>query len=142
MDLTHGAMFYPACTVRAADLSKMRQADVVVAAGRGGKADESRLDLLRDNARLVAEIGRTRVGFEGTVVPVTNPVDVLTQVMAEASGLPPERVLGTGFSPSPCRWPARRWTASTFRHPSAPAGTGLPCPRSRASTRSWPAAPG
>ena len=36
------------------------------------------------------------VGFEGTVVLVTNPVDVLTQVMAEASGLPPERVLGTG----------------------------------------------
>ena len=97
MDLTHGARFYPACTVRAADLSEMRQVDVVVvAAGRGGKADESRLDLLRDNARLVAEIGRTRVGFEGTVVPVTNPVDVLTQVMAEASGLPPERVLGTG----------------------------------------------
>ena len=27
---------------------------------------------------------------------MTNPVDVLTQVMAEASGLPPERVLGTG----------------------------------------------
>jgi L-lactate dehydrogenase len=30
------------------------------------------------------------------VVMVTNPVDVLTQVMTEASGLPPERVLGTG----------------------------------------------
>ena len=97
MDLSHGAMFYPACTVRAADLAEMRQADVVVvAAGRGGKANESRLDLLRDNARLVAEIGRTLVGFDGTVVLVTNPVDVLTQVMAEASGLPPERVLGTG----------------------------------------------
>jgi L-lactate dehydrogenase len=97
MDLSHGAMFYPACTVRAADLAEMRQADVVVvAAGRHSKANESRLDLLRDNARLVAEIGRTLVGFDGTVVLVTNPVDVLTQVMAEASGLPPERVLGTG----------------------------------------------
>ena len=97
MDLRHGAMFYPACTVRTADLAEMRQADVVVvAAGRGGKANETRLDLLRDNARLVAEIGRTLVGFDGTVVLVTNPVDVLTQVMAEASGLPPERVLGTG----------------------------------------------
>ena len=97
MDLSHGAMFYPACTVRTADLAELRQVDVVVvAAGRGGKANETRLDLLRDNARLVAEIGRTLVGFTGTVVLVTNPVDVLTQVMAESSGLPPERVLGTG----------------------------------------------
>ena len=36
MDLTHGAMFYPACTVRAADLSEMRQADVVVVAAELG----------------------------------------------------------------------------------------------------------
>jgi L-lactate dehydrogenase len=69
---------------------------VVVAAGRGGKPGESRLDLLRDNARVVADIGRTLAGFAGTVVLVTNPVDVLTQVLAEASGLPLERVLGTG----------------------------------------------
>jgi L-lactate dehydrogenase len=69
---------------------------VVVAAGRNGKPGESRLDLLRDNARLVADIGRTLAGFDGTVVLVSNPVDVLTQVMTEASGLPPARVLGTG----------------------------------------------
>ena len=97
MDLAHGAAFYPACKVRVASIEDMRQAQVVVvAAGRGGKPGESRLDLLRDNARLVADIGRTLAGFAGTVVLVTNPVDVLTQVMAEASGLPLERVLGTG----------------------------------------------
>ncbi|MDO9165943.1 MAG: L-lactate dehydrogenase [Rhodoferax sp.] len=97
MDLAHGAAFYPACTVRVASVEEMRQTQiVVVAAGRGGKPGESRLDLLRDNARVVAEIGRTLAGFAGTVVLVTNPVDVLTQVMAEASGLPLERVLGTG----------------------------------------------
>ena len=97
MDLAHGAAFYPRCAVRAVPLEAMRDADVVVvAAGRGGKPGESRLDLLRDNARLVAEIGRLLAGFAGTVVLVTNPVDVLTQVMTVASGLPPARVLGTG----------------------------------------------
>lgn len=97
MDLTHGAAFYPRCAVRAVPVDAMRNADVVVvAAGRGGKPGESRLDLLRDNARLVAEIGRLLAGFAGTVVLVTNPVDVLTHVMTVASGLPPERVLGTG----------------------------------------------
>jgi L-lactate dehydrogenase len=97
MDLSHGAAFYPACKVRTASIEEMRAAQVVVvAAGRGGKPEESRLDLLRDNARVIADIGRRLAGFAGTVVLVTNPVDVLTQVMAEASGLPLERVLGTG----------------------------------------------
>ncbi|MES2880494.1 MAG: L-lactate dehydrogenase [Pseudomonadota bacterium] len=97
MDLAHGAAFYPSCQVRVASIEEMREAQVVVVtAGRGGKPNESRLDLLRDNARVVADIGRTLAGFAGIVVLVTNPVDVLTQVMTEASGLPPERVLGTG----------------------------------------------
>ncbi len=97
MDLRHGAAFYPRCQVQTASIEQMREAQVVVvAAGRGSKPGESRLDLLRDNARIVTEIGHTLAGFAGTVVLVTNPVDVLTQVMTEASGLPPERVLGTG----------------------------------------------
>jgi len=97
MDLAHGAAFYPSCAVRAVALEEMRQADiVVVAAGRGGRPGESRLDLLRDNARVIAGIGRSLAGFGGLVVLVTNPVDVLTRVMAAASGLPPERVMGTG----------------------------------------------
>jgi L-lactate dehydrogenase len=97
MDLAHGAAFYPRCAVHAVPLEAMCSADVVVvAAGRGGKPGESRLDLLRDNARLVADIGRLLAGFAGTVVLVSNPVDVLTQVMARASGLPLPRVLGTG----------------------------------------------
>ncbi len=97
MDLRHGAAFYPDCQVRTATIDEMRQAHVVVvAAGRGGRPDESRLALLRDNARIVADIGRRLAGFAGTIVLVTNPVDVLTSVMQQASGLPPERVLGTG----------------------------------------------
>jgi L-lactate dehydrogenase len=97
MDLAHGAAFYPPCAVQVASVAEMRACQVVVvAAGRNGKPGESRLDLLRDNARVVADIGRTLAGFDGTIVLVSNPVDVLTQVMTEASGLPPARVLGTG----------------------------------------------
>ena len=97
MDLAHGAAFYPACEVCTASIEEMRAAQVVVvAAGRNSKPGESRLDLLRDNAKLVAEIGKTLAGFEGIVVIVSNPVDVLVRVMAAASGLPLSRVLGTG----------------------------------------------
>jgi len=97
MDLAHGAAFYPACDVRTASVEEMRAAQVVViAAGRNSRPGETRLDLLRDNARLVGEIGKTLAGFGGIVVIVSNPVDVLVRVMVAASGLPPGRVLGTG----------------------------------------------
>src|SRR5512144_2075042 len=51
MDLAHGAAFYPAATVRAVPPEELLRTDaLVIAAGRGGKPAESRLDLLRDNA--------------------------------------------------------------------------------------------
>lgn len=97
MDLSHGAAFVPTARVRAAEIEEMRDADaVVVAAGRGGSPGESRLALLQDNARIARSIGERLQGHRGLLIVVTNPVDVLTQVMTEASRLPPTRVIGTG----------------------------------------------
>jgi L-lactate dehydrogenase len=97
MDLAHGASLYASATVRTASIEEMVEADaVVVSAGRGGGPNESRLDLLRDNASIVRDIGRRLRGSTGIIVMVTNPVDVLTRVMTDASGLPPARVVGTG----------------------------------------------
>jgi L-lactate dehydrogenase len=97
MDLAHGASFYTTASVRAVPVDEMLDTDaLVVAAGRGGKPNESRLDLLRDNARILRELGTKLRGYRGLVVVVTNPVYVLTYVVAESSGLPPERVMGTG----------------------------------------------
>lgn len=97
MDLAHGASFYPTARVRSAAVEEMRDADaVVICAGRGGAPGESRLDLRRDNAAIARDLGERLHGCRGLVIVVTNPVDVLTQVVQEASGLPPDRVLGTG----------------------------------------------
>jgi L-lactate dehydrogenase len=97
MDLAHGAAFYTTASVRAVPVDEMLDTDaLVVAAGRGGKPGESRLDLLRDNAKILRELGAKLRDYRGLVVVVTNPVDVLTYVIAESSGLPPERVMGTG----------------------------------------------
>jgi L-lactate dehydrogenase len=97
MDLAHGASFYPSATVRTATIDEMAEADVVViAAGRGGRAGESRLALLRDNAALIGEIGARLSGARGILVVVSNPVDVLTKRLTEVSGLPAARVIGTG----------------------------------------------
>lgn len=97
MDLAHGAAFFPPATVRAAPLHELIHADaVVITAGRAGGPDESRLDLLSANAAIVADIARTFVEFRGLLVVVTNPVDLMTRVAVDASGLPPGRVIGTG----------------------------------------------
>jgi L-lactate dehydrogenase len=97
MDLSHGAFFYPSATVRTATPDEMREASaIVVAAGRGGRPGQSRLDLLKDNARVVRDLAAHFRDYRGTVIVVTNPVDVLTHQFAAASGLPLERVLGTG----------------------------------------------
>jgi L-lactate dehydrogenase len=97
MDMRHGSSFYPDTRVRAASAEQMREADaVVVAAGKGRGDTGSRLDLARDNAAILRDIGGKLRGARGLIVVVTNPVDVLTGVMLEATGLPPERVLGTG----------------------------------------------
>ena len=97
MDLAHGSSFYPIATIRTATLAEMADTDaIVISAGRNGRSDESRLDLLRDNARTVSEIGLQLVGYRGTIIMVSNPVDILTQVMVAASGLPFSRVIGTG----------------------------------------------
>jgi len=97
MDLSHGASFYPSARVRSAPLDDLLQTQaVVIAAGRGGAADESRLQLLRDNATIITELARQFAGYQGIVVMVTNPVYVLTSVFSRESEPPPERVIGTG----------------------------------------------
>lgn len=97
MDLAHGAPFYPSATVETATASQMREADVVViAAGKGGGPDQSRLELGKSNVGIVRSIASDLKRARGIVVVVTNPVDVLTKVVVETTGLPGERVLGTG----------------------------------------------
>lgn len=97
MDLSHGASFYPPAHVQATGTAEMLDADaIVISAGRAGKKGESRLDLLRDNAAIVASTAELFSGFGGILVILTNPVDIMTHVALKASGLPPSRVLGTG----------------------------------------------
>ena len=97
MDLAHGASFYPPATVRPAAIDEMLDADaVVVCADRGGPPGRSRLELLGKNASVIRDVGKQLTGARGIIVMVSNPVDVLTHLMTEASGLPAERVIGTG----------------------------------------------
>lgn len=97
MDLTHGSSFYPSALVRSAGVEDMLGCDaIVICAGRNGGPEQTRLDLLKSNAELITDLAARLRGYAGIVVMVTNPVDVLTALFTRASGLPPERVMGTG----------------------------------------------
>lgn len=98
LDLSHGAPFYPPCSVRPATVPEMAaQCDaIVIAAGKGAMPGQSRLDAITVTAGIARELGRQLRGAKGVVVVVTNPVDVMTHLIATTSGLPPVRVIGSG----------------------------------------------
>jgi len=99
MDLQQGVAFTHPVQVRVGDYGDCRDAGVVViTAGAKQKPGETRLQLSGRNAKILESIIPQVVkdGFEGILMMVSNPVDVLTQLAWEISGLPRERVIGSG----------------------------------------------
>src|ERR687888_680909 len=73
---------------------------VVVTAGLRRKPDESRLDLINRNVDLflglLDDVKKAGLKEDAYLVVVSNPVDVLTYLAVQRSGLPWQRVLGLG----------------------------------------------
>jgi len=97
MDLRHGSAYFPYTDIEAVSIGEMLEASVIViTAGRGGDEGESRLELLEDILEVAREISSQLEGYEGILIVVSNPVDVLTYFYQKYTGISPERVLGTG----------------------------------------------
>lgn len=71
---------------------------VVITAGAAQKPGETRLELLKKNANILKGMVEQIMesGFNGIFLVVTNPMDVLTYYTWKFSGLPAERVIGSG----------------------------------------------
>ena len=72
---------------------------VVIAAGAAQKKGETRLDLLKKNASIVRDVAKNIKPYldEGSIVlVVSNPVDILTDLVARELGIPHKRVIGSG----------------------------------------------
>jgi malate dehydrogenase len=69
---------------------------VVVTAGLPRKPGMSRMDLLEVNAKIVADVTRKIMGYSENpvMIVVTNPLDHMTTLAADVSGLTRERVMG------------------------------------------------
>ncbi|WP_290033034.1 L-lactate dehydrogenase [Ligilactobacillus cholophilus] len=101
-DLMDGVSYAPEnCKVYHGDYSDCKDAQmVIITAGINQKPGQSRLELVGTNAKIMRSIVKEVMasGFDGNLVIVSNPVDVLTYVAWEESGLPQNRVIGTGTS--------------------------------------------
>lgn len=87
--------------VIANDYSALGDADVVViAVGPKTLLKQDRLDELVETRDAVHEAIPQLMasGFNGVIVNITNPCDVITQIVQHTSGLPKTQVFGTGTS--------------------------------------------
>ena len=71
---------------------------VVITAGAPQKPGETRLDLTAKNTRIIRNITEQVMesGFNGIFIIASNPVDLMTLVVSKVSGLPHNRVIGSG----------------------------------------------
>lgn len=98
-DIAHATPFHSATKVSAGGYESLAGAGIVIlACGVSQKPGETRLALLERNA----EVFRHVVGEVLAVAPdcilliASNPVDVMTDITTRLSGLPAERVIGSG----------------------------------------------
>ncbi|MBW3110778.1 MULTISPECIES: L-lactate dehydrogenase [Bacillaceae] len=98
-DLNHGLAFASPMKISAGDYSDCKDADlVVITAGANQQPGETRLDLVEKNVKIFKNIVDSvmKSGFNGIFLVATNPVDILTYATWKFSGLPKERVIGSG----------------------------------------------
>ena len=100
MDLSHGLPFAPQkMVIKAGDYEECKNAEVVViTAGIAQKPGQTRLELAEVNAKIMKQITQDIMasGFNGIIVVASNPVDLMTYVVYKTSGLPKNRVIGSG----------------------------------------------
>ena len=99
MDISHGIPFTRHMKIYAGDYDDIVDAHIIIiSAGAGQKPGETRLDLVHKNVeifkKIIPEISKR--GFDGVLLIVSNPVDILTQVALKLSGVPEHRVIGSG----------------------------------------------
>ncbi|MCX6972127.1 MAG: lactate/malate dehydrogenase family protein [Verrucomicrobia bacterium] len=101
LDLLHGAAYCADQKISAGTYADAKDADLIcITAGLRRKPDESRLDLINRNVSLFLGILESLKGAgmkkEAIIFVVSNPVDILTQLAVEKTGLPASQVIGLG----------------------------------------------
>ncbi len=99
LDISHGLAFASPMDIYAGNYDDIADAGVIiVTAGANQKPGESRIDLAARNVEIfrsiMSEIKKRKCG--GILLIVANPVDILTYAAIKLSGIPEQRVIGSG----------------------------------------------
>lgn len=99
LDISHGTPFARPMKIYAGTYQDLVDAAVIIiTAGANQKPDETRLDLVNKNTKIMRAVIQEimKYGCEGILLVVSNPVDILTYEALKISGLPKNRVIGSG----------------------------------------------
>lgn len=100
MDLNHCQAYSPSrIKITVGDYNDCKNAKIVViAAGANSAPGESRMDLIYKNSKIFKTIVSDVMesGFNGIFVVATNPLDIMTYLTLKYSGLPRNKVIGSG----------------------------------------------
>ncbi|MBP8968965.1 MAG: L-lactate dehydrogenase [Lachnospiraceae bacterium] len=99
LDIAHGLSYAKPMQIYAGKYEDISDAAIIViSAGANQKPGETRLDLVKKNISIFRSImgELNRVKVEGVLLIAANPVDILTAAAQKLSGLPENRVFGSG----------------------------------------------
>lgn len=99
LDIRQGTPFCNPCSIYAGSYADAKDSNIVIiTSGVARKPGQSRLDLAQTNINILKSITPeiTRYAPDANYVLVSNPVDVLTYAFCKYSGLPEERIIGSG----------------------------------------------
>ncbi|WP_319775121.1 L-lactate dehydrogenase [Breoghania sp.] len=98
-DISHAVPFASSTRLASGSFDDLKDARIVIlAAGASQRPGETRLELLSRNAGIIRSIVTEvlRVAPDAILIAASNPVDVVTQIAHRVSGLPANRVIGSG----------------------------------------------
>ena len=99
LDIRQGTPFCGACSIYAGNYADAAGSNIVIiSSGIARKPGQTRLELAQTNVditkKIIPEI--TKFAPDATYIIVSNPVDVLTYTFNKLSGLPENRIIGSG----------------------------------------------
>ncbi len=109
LDLRHGSALTASQKIYSGEYDAVNGSNcIVITGGLRRKPDESRLELINRNVGLFSGILDSLKGCklpaDASILVVSNPVDILTQLAAESGILPSSQVIGLGTVLDTCRF--------------------------------------
>ena len=99
LDISHGVPFSKPMNIYAGGYDDIKGASIIIiTAGANQKDGETRLDLVKKNISIfksiIPEISKRN--YNGIILVVANPVDILTTITTKLSNLPKNKIIGSG----------------------------------------------